>query len=353
MADSIGLELRDLYENAPCGYHSIGRDGTVLRMNRTELGWLGYTRAEMVGQRKYQQCVAAHYRHSYDHLFEALHAAPDSGGRDLETRLIRKDGTAFDALLHIGVARNDAGAFVHTRATVVDITERKRAQTEAQRHADQLRAISRRIVEIQENERRNLSAELHDRIGQDLATINLNLHIVKDQIAAPPGSRLGARLDDSIRLVEGTVEAVRDVAGALRPLVLDDYGLAVTLRTHAEQFSARTGIRVAVKADDPVRRLRQDTEMTLFRIGQEALTNVLKHAQADHVRLTLEVDSEKVRLTIADNGRGFDAQTRLGHASEGLGLLIMQERLRALNGALCIRSAPGAGTSVIATVHPD
>lgn len=91
--------------------------------------------------------------------------------------------------------------------------------------------------------------------------------------------------------------------------------------------------------------------MMLFRIGQEALTNVLKHSQADRVRLKLELDSEKVCLTITDNGCGFDAKARLEHATDGLGLLIMQERLRALNGALDIHSAPGAGTSVIATVR--
>ncbi|MCC7060539.1 MAG: PAS domain S-box protein [Burkholderiaceae bacterium] len=351
MADSIGGELRDLYENAPCGYHSVGRDGTVIRMNRTELEWLGYASAELVGRRRYRECVAPPFRQGFDRVFETLQAGCERDGDDLETRLVRKDGTEFDALLHIGVVRDGDGAFLHTRASVVDITGRKRAEREAHSYAEQLRAISQRMVEIQENERRRLSAELHDRIGQDLATINLNLHIIKDRIPAHLASRIGSRLDDSIGLVEGTVGVVRDIAGALRPLVLDDYGLAVTLRSHAEQFSARTGIRVVVEANDPVRRLRQEVEMMLFRIGQEALTNVLKHSQADRVRLKLEVDSEKVCLTITDTGCGFDAKARREHATDGLGLLIMQERLRALNGALDIHSAPGAGTSVIATVR--
>lgn len=346
--EGIAVELRDLYENAPCGYHSVGPDGMVVRMNRTELSWLGYACAELVGRRRYVDAVSARCRRAYQRAFEALREGRDNS--EIETELVRKDGSVFDALLRIGTVRDRDGVFLNTRATVIDITARKRAETEARRYAARLRAISQRIVEIQESERRNLSAELHDRIGQDLATINLNLHIIRDLLPAGLLGKVGSRLDDSIGLVEGTVEAVRDVAGALRPLVLDDYGLAVTLRSHAEQFSARTGIRVVVEARDPVLRLRQEVEMALFRIGQEALTNVLKHSQADQVYVTLEVGREEVCLTIADNGCGFDARDRLGHATEGLGLLIMQERLRALDGSLRIESRRGGGTRVIAAV---
>jgi signal transduction histidine kinase len=239
---------------------------------------------------------------------------------------------------------------VHTRATVIDIAARKRAEAEARIHAEQLEAISQRVVEIQETERRNLAAELHDRLGQDLAAINLNLHLVKDQLSAGSRTKVGQRLDDSIALVERTTEVVRDVAGALRPLALDDYGLAVTLRSYGEQFAARTGIGVTVAAKEPVPRLQQDAEMALFRIGQEALTNVLKHAKAAMVRMTLVVDAQSVSLTIADDGCGFDAQSAMDHRTRGLGLLIMQERLRAVDGSLRIESKPGAGTSVVATV---
>ena len=144
---------------------------------------------------------------------------------------------------------------------------------------------------------------------------------------------------------------MRDVAGALRPLALDDYGLAVTLKSYGEQFAARSGIGVTVVAKQRVPRLQQDAEMALFRIGQEALTNVLKHAKAGMVRMTLAVDAQSVSLTIADDGCGFDAPSALNHRTRGLGLLIMQERLRAVDGSLRIESQPGAGTSVVAKVR--
>lgn len=347
--EKVALDLHDLYENAPCGYHSVGLDGTILRINRTELTWLGFTRKELVGKRKFAELIATRRLGDYKRAFESFGTQPDIA--ELETELIRKDGSMFDAFLRIAVVRDRQGTFLNTRATVIDITARKRADAEARIHGEQLRAISQRVVEIQETERRNLSAELHDRLGQDLASINLNLHIIKDQLSAGTRTKIGPRLDDSIALVERTVEVVRDVAGALRPLVLDDYGLAVTLKSYGEQFAARTGIRVLVEAKHPVPRLQQETEMTLFRINQEALTNVLKHAKAGMVRLTLAADAENVFLTIADDGCGFDAESRHDHRTNGLGLLIMQERLRAVKGTLRVESRPGAGTSVIAKVR--
>jgi PAS domain S-box-containing protein len=343
------LEPHDPYENAPCGYHSIGLDGVILRINRTELAWLGYACHELVGKRKLAELVSARFYSQYIQAIEALIAG--RGVAEIEIELVRKDGSMFDAFLSIAAVRDSRGAFVHTHATVIDITARKRAETETRIHAERLQAVSRRVVEIQETERRNLAAELHDRLGQDLAAINLSLHIIREQLSAGSRTKVGRQMDSSIALMERTVEVVRDVAGALRPLVLDDYGLAVTLRSYGEQFAARTGIRVVVAAEQPVPRLQQQAEMALFRVSQEALTNVLKHAKAATARLTLAADAENVFLTIADDGCGFDAPCAMDHRTRGLGLLIMQERLRAVDGSLRIESQPGAGTRVMARVR--
>ena len=345
----LTVDLHDLYENAPCGYHSVGPDGTILRMNRTELAWLNFTREECVGAKKFSDIVSTSGCHKYKHAFVSLSAGQDVA--ELETELARKDGSLFKALLRIGAVRNSHGVFLHTHTTVMDISALKRAETEARIYAEQLRAISQRVVEIQEMERRNISAELHDRLGQDLAAINLNLHIVKNQLSAGWRTKVGPRLDDSIALVERTVEVARDVASALRPPALDDDGLAATLQSYSEQFSARTGIRVTVASKQAIPRLQPDAEMALFRISQEALANVQKHAKAAMVRLTLAVDATSVCLTIADDGDGFDAVSRADQGTQGLGLLIMQERLRAVEGSLRIESRPGAGTSLIANVR--
>jgi PAS domain S-box-containing protein len=343
---NVTLDLHDLYENAPCGYHSVGSDGTLLRMNHTELAWLGFTQQELVGKTKFAALVAAPFRNAYARALEGPIAGREP--TEVEIELTRKNGSTFDAFLRIAAARDSRGEFIHTRSTVIDITTRKRAETEARMHAAQLLSISRRVVEVQETERRNLSAELHDRLGQDLAAINLNLHLIKEQLPVEARRRVASGLDDSIALVERTVEGVRDVAATLRPLVLDDYGLAVAVKSHCEQFAARTGIRITVTEQHPVPRLQADAEMALFRITQEALTNVLKHAKAATVRMMFAVDAQSVSLTIADDGCGFAADARADHRIDGLGLLIMQERLHAVGGSLRIESRPGAGTSVVA-----
>jgi PAS domain S-box-containing protein len=345
----VALDLRDLYENAPCGYHSVGSDGTILRMNRTELTWLGFTRKELVGTRRFAELLSDRACNDYKRAIGSLIAGGEVS--EIETEMVRKDGSTFDAFLRIAAVRDGQGTFLYTRATLIDITARKRSEGEAQIHAQQLRAISQRVVEIQETERRNLSAELHDRLGQDLAAINLNLHIVKDQLSGEARAKVGPRLDDSIALVERTVEVARDVAGALRPLVLDDYGLAAALKSYGEQFAARAGIRVIVETRQAIPRLQQDAEMALFRVSQEALTNVLKHAKASVVRIALAVDSECVLLTITDDGRGFDSPPPAGRELRGLGLLIMRERLKAVEGTLRIESrSEGGGTRVVARI---
>ncbi len=345
----VVLDLEDLYENAPCGYHSVGPDGTILRMNHTELTWLGLTRQEVVGKRKIVELMAGHSIGIYKCAMEAL--MPAGAVAEIEIELVRKDGSAFDAFLRIAAVRDDDGIFRYTRATVIDISARKRAERDAQIYAEQLQAISQRVVAIQETERRTLSAELHDRVGQDLAAINLNLHIIKEQLSPPAREKIGPRLDDSIALVDRTVEIVRDVAGALRPLILDDYGLTATLRSYGEQFAERTGIEVSVIAAEVVPRLSQDSEMALFRMSQEALTNVLKHAGASMVQITLAADSQSMSLTIADDGCGCDAISDTSRASRGLGLLVMQERLRAVAGSLRIESRSGSGTTLTARVR--
>lgn len=344
--DAFGL--RDLYEYAPCGYHSVGPDGTILRMNRTELRWLGYTRRELVGARPFLTTLHPRCSRRYLRAFDTLRDGAARAG--LRAELVRKDGSVFPASLRIAALRANDGAFVATRATVLDLSERRRAGEEARRYAARLRTMSRRLIDAQETERRRLSAELHDRIGQDLAAVNLDLHLLKDQLPASLRARLDARLDDAIARIESTADSVRDVAGALRPPVLDAYGLAVSLRTCAEQFAARTGIRAAVDDRGSGARADADVETALFRVCQEALTNVMRHADAHAVRITLR-DGEGARwLSIDDDGRGFDADEADMAGHESLGLLGMRERMLAVGGELLVESAPGRGTRIVARV---
>jgi signal transduction histidine kinase len=211
---------------------------------------------------------------------------------------------------------------------------------------------SRRLVEVQETERRDLANELHDLVGQNMTALNINLNIVKMECAASANAQVGARLDDSLKLVEETIENLRNVMTALRPPVLDDYGLPGVLRWYVEQFKRRTGVATSVIEKGSPRRLPLATEETLFRIAQEALGNVAKYARPGKVTVTLDTEPEVTRLTIVDDGCGFDplacARPAKGY---GWGLMIMRERAAAIGAELAVESAPGHGTQVIVTVE--
>jgi signal transduction histidine kinase len=210
---------------------------------------------------------------------------------------------------------------------------------------------ARRMVEVQENERQALASQLHDLVGQNLTGLSINLNIVKNQLSLSEGSRIAVRLNDSLALVEETIESIRDVMAELRPAVLDDYGLTAGLRWYAEQFTQRTGVPTAVIEQGPVRRLAPAAEAAFFRIAQEALANTAKYAEARKAVVALATTDQSVCLVIEDDGRGFDpTTTRQPVRDHGWGLMIMRERAAAVGAHLTVESGPGRGTHVIVTL---
>lgn len=241
-----------------------------------------------------------------------------------------------------------AGEFVGVTIVARDITRRKQAKEALQQQTRRLRALTAQLSEVTEAERQRLARELHDQVGQNLTALGINLSIVRSQIPGEAAAPVRSRLDDSLLLVEQTAERIRDVMADLRPPVLDDYGLVAALHWYGEQFAGRTGLSVAVEGEKPVPRLVPRVENALFRIAQEALTNVAKHAQATRVTVTVEVESGVVRLVIADDGKGFNpAHMADPGEAQGWGLLTMTERAEAVGGRCSIESDPGRGTRVI------
>jgi len=215
----------------------------------------------------------------------------------------------------------------------------------------QLRALSARLADTEEAQRRALARELHDQLGQNLSALGINLSILKTQLSKNLPESATERLNDSLTMLQQMTDRVRDLMADLRPPVLDDYGLVAALRWHGEKFSLRTGIRVTVVGKEPDPRLDEAAEISLFRIAQEALINVAKHAQASAVRLAVETEGPVTRLLIADNGVGFDPnQVAAKQKRHGWGLIGMKERAEAQGGRCLIESAPGQGTRVIVEI---
>ena len=241
-------------------------------------------------------------------------------------------------------------ALLHVRIVAADTSDAQARLIAHQNERLEAAKVSRRLVEVQETERRVLANDLHDLVGQKLAALSINLNIVKIESAPSMAAGMGERLNDSLKLVEETIESIRNVMTELRPAVLDDYGLTPVLRWYAEQFVKRTGVVTTVIEQGPTRRLPPAVEESLFRIAQEALTNVAKYARAGKVLVTFDTTSNVSRLTIADNGCGFDPSALKQPAKDhGWGLMIMRERAGAVGAELSVESAPGQGTRVIVT----
>jgi two-component system sensor histidine kinase UhpB len=225
----------------------------------------------------------------------------------------------------------------------------KVVEEERERSRQDFRALAVKLAESEELERQRISRELHDQVGQQLTALGLSLTTLQGQLQrhSDPDRQALARLDDSLELVRQVTEQVRDIMGELRPPVLDDYGLPAALRWFGERFAVRTGLPVEVRCGGPERRLPLDTELALFRVAQEALTNVAKHAQAARAIVTLGTVGPLTRLTIEDDGVGFPVPVT-GPVTPGhLGLVSMEERVAAVGGRLRVISVPGAGTRVV------
>ncbi len=225
------------------------------------------------------------------------------------------------------------------------------AQALEQRERERLRAsqklqvLSHRLVEVQETERRHIARELHDEIGQSLTAAEMNLQAA---MRSPMPANLERRLTESVQAVERVLEQVQDLSLNLRPSMLDDLGLEAALRWYTQRQAALTGMRAEFHANQSEERLDPVIETECFRVAQEALTNVVRHAQASAVTVALTRQDGHLLLSVRDDGVGFDVDSLRGAAVRGasLGLLSMEERASLVGGGVELHSTPGNGTEV-------
>ena len=211
---------------------------------------------------------------------------------------------------------------------------------------DELRHLSRQLLSVQEEERRKISCELHDVIAQSLSSINLRLAELKTE-SKTSREILCQKIDSTQTLVEKTVEIVHRFARELRPSVLDDLGLIPALEAHLKTFIQETGVRVKLTAFGEIEESDNATLTILYRIAQEALANVARHAHAIHAQVTILDLDGTIRMDITDDGVGFEVDGQsCAVKTIRLGLLGMKERIEMIGGSFCIESSPGKGTTI-------
>jgi PAS domain S-box-containing protein len=299
----------------------------------------GYTRDEVIGR----TTASLHANEAMAEQFAShLHSAVEEKGflSDFEFKMRRKDGTVFPTEHSMMPIRNEVGRLVSWVSAVQDITERKRVEEE-------LRQIPWRIIEAQETERLRVAREMHDGVNQVIASVKMRLRKVESHVGTlnPAAREILARCDN---LLVQALEENRRIAHNLRPSDLDELGLAAACRNFCKEIQARTNLTVKCSIAPLGQRLPPAVELNLFRIVQEALTNVEKHAHARTIRLRLSFQGDSVVLRIEDDGRGFaPQQSKAGKGKwRGIGLTNMRERASSSGGTCEVLSTPKKGTTI-------
>ena len=326
---------RELFENAKDAIYVHDLEGNYIRVNRAAETLSGYSREEIVGHNFIEFVAPEHIQQVRKNFCAKL---GKQGETSYEIDVIAKDGHRVPVEVS-SRAIYENGLLVGVQGMARDITERKLAQ-------DALQMFSRQLIEAQEDERRRIARELHDQIGQVLTAVKMNLHTVQ-QVSNT--SEISPHVSDNIEAIDEALRLVRDLSVELRPPVLDDLGLVTALRWYVGRYTRRTGLNVEVLIElpDDNERFSRDLETACFRIAQEALTNVVRHAKASQAVVQLGKDGNVLFLSVRDDGVGFDLerQKRAPRAAT-LGLISMKERAHAAGGTIEIDSAISRGTEV-------
>jgi PAS domain S-box-containing protein len=275
------------------------------------------------------------------HMRRFFSSAGDSRGMapGMDVLGLRADGTEFP--VESTIARTEFGGKVEVTAVLRDVTQRRRAEQELRDTNRQLRALAAALQDVREQERTRIAAELHDELGQQLTGLKLELSWLAARVK--DGRALAAEHVDGMRQqLDASIASVRRIATDLRPRVLDDLGFGEAVAWQASEFARRIGLAIDLdlEAADLVR--DPATATALFRIVQESLTNIVRHAHANSVTVTLEAEDDELVLRIEDDGRGFDA----AGSTPGIGVVGMRERALAVGARLAIDSVPGQGTTI-------
>jgi len=315
-------------------------DGTFISVNPAGERLSGYTREEMIGR---SALAMEFYPDPEDRKRLIADLRRDETVYGREMRLRRKGGEVRDVL--ISAALIDVSDRKLVLFQGIDITERKNAEKALREHQALLRELSAHHDSVREGERAHIAREIHDEMGQALTALRMDLSVLglESKGAAP---RTAGQIQELKRRVDDLIQVVRDVATTLRPAALD-LGILSGVEWLVGEFQKRSGIRCRVRVESGEIDLAEDRSIVLFRILQESLTNISRHAEAGAVEISLRRDATHVRLDVKDDGRGFDPEAV---GKKTFGLLGMRERVIMLHGDLSITSVPGKGTQVSVSI---
>ncbi len=335
---------RDLYENAPDMYHSVDKEGIIIDCNETGARMLGYSKEAIIG-RPLSEFFTAKAKAIHEKEFPAL--KDRRVHPDVEREFIRKDGSTFSASLNISTEVDEGGDLIKTRTIARDLTERRRVE-ELKKSQEELRRLSAYLESAREEEKKRISRQIHDELGHALTTLSLDLSWLGNRLSHSSESldvhALVQRTRAMSDLIDSTVQTVQRISSELTPGVLDHLGLAEAIKWQIDKYRTRTGVKYDITIDHDHITLDHNSAIALFRIFQEAMTNIIRHADATNVLVILKKTEQGLALEVKDNGKGI-SEDQIS-SPESVGLIGIRERARILGGTATISGSPGHGTEV-------
>lgn len=335
---------RHWFDDDLSGDAIVNGGGYILACNPAFITMFGYTdTAELIGQ--HISLIYADGMPAWENLYSRLTANPRILAAEMRGH--RKDGSLIDVEKNCIATVDAHHRLLEIKLYVLDISERKRAERALQESSRVLRDLSVKLLSAQEDERKLVAMDLHDTIAASLSAIKMRLQRV------PAARSTHTSRDDSIAevvgMVDGTIAEVRRIMANLRPSMLDDLGLLPTIRYHCREFQKLySELAVAVTANLAEEAIPQPLKIVMFRVLQEALTNISKHSQATEVHIALGMEQDQLELAVTDNGCGFDLKSTRAASKDGkgFGLSSMHERVRLSGGSFMLQSTRGKGTVI-------
>jgi PAS domain S-box-containing protein len=341
-AAEAGEKYRSFFENAVEGIFQTTPEGRVLAVNLALARMLGYDSPETFILEVTDIARQAYANPKRRADFSRLLAERDTV-QEFEVQLLRRDGSMIWAIVSARAVRDERGTLLYYEGTASDITVRVRAEEQLQSSRQQLRALAARLESVREEERSSIVREIYQDLMPWLTGLASDLGWAATWLPADQPV-LQEKLDGMIVRADAAIDVVRTISTKLRPGILEDLGLVAAIEWQAHEFQNRTGINCELVSSPKDLLLGLDPSTALFRICQESLSNVGRHARATHVTIRLIADADHLTLTVDDDGRGITAQESASRSS--LGLLRMHERALLLGGELTIAGRAGAGTTV-------
>ena len=340
-------KYRTLTETASDAIISIDDKGLITMWNKAAEGIFGYSKKEAIGKFVANLIIPKEYRKAFKKGFEHFRKTGQwpHVRRTVELCGLRRDGSTFP--FEVSFSALQLKEKWEATAIIRDITKRKKAEQKLKESSQNLAYLSKKIIKIQEDERKRISRELHDEIGQALTAVNFQIENLRSSSLGDL-TKVKEKLAEIKSIVDDASTNVHRISYDLRPSMLDELGLIPTLKWYTSNYFKMTNINVNLKTTATVERLSDETKTLIYRIVQEALTNVLKHAKATNVNIKLTGYKNCVKLSIEDNGIGFDVKKGLlfRKIKGGLGILGISERVKLAGGNFSIVSNPERGTKL-------